>query len=66
MTQEGCHRTVEELDQTLLPVHLSIFRLKDAEKRCSKVLKPEITEKSGNLTEVTANTGLLNSSPNAE
>ena len=30
---------------------------KDAEKRCSKALQPEITEKSGNLTEATANTG---------
>ena len=56
-TQEGRHRRVMELDRTLLPVHLSIFHLKDAEKRCSKALQPEITEKSGNLTEATANTG---------
>ena len=55
--QEGRHRRVMELDRMLLPVHSSIFRLKDAEKRCSKVLQPEITEKSGNLTEATANTG---------
>ena len=41
----------------VLPVHLSIFRLKHAEKRSSKLLQPEIMEKSGNLTEVTANTG---------
>ena len=47
-----------ELDRTLLPVRSSIFRLKDAEKRCSKAaLQPEITEKSRNLTEATANTG---------
>ena len=46
-----------KLDRTLLPVHSSIFRLKDAEKRCSKALQPEITEKSGNLMEATANIG---------
>ena len=41
-----------ELDRTLLPVHLSIFHLKAAEKRCSKALQPKIMEKSGNLTEL--------------
>ena len=51
-TQEGRHRTVKELDQTLLPVHSSIFHLKDAEKICSKGLHQEITEKSGNLTKL--------------
>ena len=55
-TQEGHHRTVKELDRTLLPENSLIFCLKDAEKRYSKALQPEITEKSGNLTEVTANT----------
>ena len=53
----GRHRRVMELDRMLLPVHSSIFCLKDAEKRCSKALQLEITEKLGNLTEATANTG---------
>ena len=56
-TQEGRHRKVKKLDPMLLPVHSSIFCLKDSQKRCSKVFQQEITERLGNLTEVTANTG---------
>ena len=56
-SQKGHHRRVMVLDWMLLPVHSLIFRLNDAEKRCSKALQPEIMEKSGNLTEATANTG---------